>query len=102
MVRSRNREREGGRRRRCSGVGNERRRRELVRAATLSSARLPAARLHELQRELAGLTHGEGAIETTFGGYEPLASEPPTRERTMPNPLKLEEYLMVIAKRIAF
>jgi len=70
-------------------------------AAAVVAARLPAARAHELQRELAGLTHGEGAIETTFGGYEPLAGEPPTRERTMPNPLKLDEYLMVLAKRIA-
>jgi ribosomal protection tetracycline resistance protein len=65
------------------------------------AARLPAARAHELQRELAGLTHGEGALAATFGGYEPLAGEPPTRERTTPNPLKLDEYLMVIAKRAA-
>jgi ribosomal protection tetracycline resistance protein len=64
------------------------------------AARLPAARAHELQRELAGLTHGEGAIETAFGGYEPLAGEPPTRERTTPNPLTRDEYLMVIAKRV--
>jgi ribosomal protection tetracycline resistance protein len=69
--------------------------------AAMVAARLPAARAHELQRELAGLTHGEGALETTFGGYEPLAGEPPTRERTTPNPLKLDEYLMVIAKRVA-
>jgi ribosomal protection tetracycline resistance protein len=69
--------------------------------ATVVTARLPAARAHELQRELAGLTHGEGALETTFGGYEPLGGEPPTRERTTPNPLKLDEYLMVIAKRVA-
>ena len=69
--------------------------------ASVVAARLPAAHAHELQRELAGLTHGEGAIEATFGGYEPLAGEPPVRERTLPNPLKLEEYLMVIAKRVA-
>ncbi|HEY2373787.1 MAG TPA: translation factor GTPase family protein [Gaiellaceae bacterium] len=69
--------------------------------AAVVAARLPAGHAHELQRELAGLTHGEGAIETTFSGYEPLAGAPPARERTMPNPLKLEEYLMVIAKRVA-
>ena len=69
--------------------------------ASVVAARLPAAHAHELQRELAGLTHGEGAIEATFGGYELLAGEPPVRERTLPNPLKLEEYLMVIAKRVA-
>ncbi|HEX6787896.1 MAG TPA: translation factor GTPase family protein [Gaiellaceae bacterium] len=66
--------------------------------AAVVTGRLPAARAHELQRELAGLTHGEGAIETTFGGYEPLAGEPPARERTLPNPLELSEYLMVIAR----
>ena len=69
--------------------------------AAVVAARLPAAHAHELQRELAGLTHGEGAIETTFSGYEPLAGEPPTRERTTANPLKPDEYLMVIAKRVA-
>ena len=73
----------------------------IVGDAAVVAARLPAARSHELQRELAGLTHGEGAVETTFGGYEPLAGEPPVRERTTPNPLKLDEYLMVIAKRAA-
>jgi ribosomal protection tetracycline resistance protein len=56
-------------------------------------ARLPASHAHELQRELAALTRGEGAIETTFGGYEPLSGEPPTRERITPNPLNLGEYL---------
>jgi ribosomal protection tetracycline resistance protein len=68
--------------------------------AAVVAARLPAVHAQGLQRELAGLTHGEGAIETTFGGYEPLAGEPPARERTTPNPLKLDEYLMVIAKRV--
>jgi len=68
--------------------------------AAVVAARLPAAHAHELQRELAGLTHGEGTIETTFGGYEPLAGAPPTRERTTPNPLKLEEYLLTIAGRV--
>jgi ribosomal protection tetracycline resistance protein len=73
----------------------------IVGDAAVVAARLPAANAHELQRELAGLTRGEGAIETAFSGYEPLAGPTPVRERTTPNPLKLDEYLMVIAKRVA-
>ncbi len=33
----------------------------------------------ELQRELAGLTRGEGVLESTFAGYRPVGGEPPTR-----------------------
>jgi ribosomal protection tetracycline resistance protein len=35
---------------------------------------LPAARAQELQRQLPGLTSGEGVAETSFGGYRPLAT----------------------------
>jgi ribosomal protection tetracycline resistance protein len=37
---------------------------------------LPAARAQDLQRQLPGLTGGEGVAETSFGGYRPLASPP--------------------------
>jgi len=33
---------------------------------------LPATRVQELRRQLAGLTHGEGVLETTFAGYRGL------------------------------
>jgi ribosomal protection tetracycline resistance protein len=42
-------------------------------------ARLVAARLHELQRQLPGLTGGEGTLETRFDGYEPVRGRPPVR-----------------------
>ena len=44
------------------------------RAATYATleARLPAARLHELQRQLPDLTGGEGVLESRFDGYEPV------------------------------
>jgi len=61
---------------------------------------LPAARVTELQRELPGLTGGEGVLETSFTGYEPVGGEPPTRRRTTPNPLNLNEYLMHLARRV--
>lgn len=35
---------------------------------------LPAARAQDLQRQLPGLTGGEGVAETSFGGYRPLAA----------------------------
>ncbi|MFN2417937.1 MAG: GTP-binding protein [Candidatus Limnocylindria bacterium] len=60
---------------------------------------LPAARVHEFQRRLPGLTSGEGVLESSFGGYQPVTGDPPTRARTMPNPLSLDEYMMHVAGR---
>jgi len=37
---------------------------------------LPAARAQDLQRQLPGLTSGEGVAETSFGGYRPVAVAP--------------------------
>ena len=39
---------------------------------TRLEARLVAARLHELQRQLPDLTGGEGTLESRFDGYEPV------------------------------
>jgi ribosomal protection tetracycline resistance protein len=58
---------------------------------------LPAARLPDVQRRLAGLTGGEGVLEASFAGYQPVRGDPPTRVRTTPNPLNWEEYLMHLA-----
>ncbi len=46
---------------------------------TRLEARLVAARLHELQRQLPDLTGGEGSLEPRFDGYEPVHGPPPTR-----------------------
>jgi hypothetical protein len=40
---------------------------------------VPAARAHELQRDLPGLTGGEGVLESDFAGYRPVTGEPPRR-----------------------
>ena len=40
---------------------------------------VPAARANELQRQLPGLTHGEGVLESTFAGYRPVLGEQPRR-----------------------
>jgi ribosomal protection tetracycline resistance protein len=43
------------------------------------SAVLPAALADELQRQLPGLTRGEGVVESSFAGYQPVNGEQPTR-----------------------
>ncbi len=58
---------------------------------------LPAARAHDLQRQLAGLTGGEGVLESSFAGYQPVSGDQPTRRRTTPNPLNLGEYMLHLA-----
>jgi ribosomal protection tetracycline resistance protein len=42
---------------------------------------LPATRADQLQRQLAGLTHGEGVLESSFAGYQPVSGAAPTRAR---------------------
>ncbi len=42
-------------------------------------ARLPSARVRNLQEQLPGLTGGEGALETSFGGYQPIHGSFPVR-----------------------
>jgi len=42
---------------------------------------LPAARVHELQLQLPVLTGGEGVLESSFTGYQPLGGDRPTRRR---------------------
>jgi ribosomal protection tetracycline resistance protein len=60
---------------------------------------LPSARVHDLQRQLPGLTGGEGVLESSFGGYQPVSGAPPTRRRTTANPLNRKEYLRHPARR---
>ncbi len=43
---------------------------------------MPADRARDLQRQLPGLTGGEGNVETTLAGYQPLRGTPPVRRRT--------------------
>jgi ribosomal protection tetracycline resistance protein len=62
-------------------------------------AALPVARLRELQDRMSALTGGEGLLEASFGGYQPVGDHPPRRPRTTPNPLNREEFLMELARR---
>ena len=47
--------------------------------------RLVAARLHELQRQLPDLTGGEGVLEPSFDGYQPVRGRPPVRRGSSPD-----------------
>ena len=60
---------------------------------------LPAARVRVVQSQLSELTSGEGVLESSFAGYEPVGGEPPTRRRTTANPLNLAEYVHELAGR---
>ncbi len=61
----------------------------------------PAARVQELQRQLVSVTHGEGVMETSFAGHEPVSGDPPRRDRTRADPLNLEAYVRSQARGAA-
>jgi ribosomal protection tetracycline resistance protein len=61
---------------------------------------IPAARVHELQQQLRGLTRGEGLLEATFDHYEPIHGTIPTRPRSDNNPLNRKEYLLHVIRRV--
>ncbi|HEY2888412.1 MAG TPA: translation factor GTPase family protein [Candidatus Limnocylindrales bacterium] len=63
-------------------------------------ALVQSGRVHEVQNRLPGLTGGEGVLEPTFGGYLPVASEPPPkRRRTRADPFSREGYLAALSGR---
>jgi ribosomal protection tetracycline resistance protein len=44
--------------------------------------RMPTDRSRHLQRQVAGLTGGEGSLESVFDGYQAVRGKPPTRSST--------------------
>ncbi|MFD4276351.1 translation factor GTPase family protein [Streptomyces cyaneofuscatus] len=62
---------------------------------------LPAARVHELQQLLPGLTRGEGMLESAFDGHRPVTGPVPERPRTDHDPLHRKEYLLRTVRRVA-
>src|SRR4051794_3855299 len=61
---------------------------------------IPAARVHELRKQLPALTRGEGVLECVFARHEPVVGPVATRDRTDWNPLDREEYLLHVAGRV--
>jgi ribosomal protection tetracycline resistance protein len=61
---------------------------------------IPAARIHDLQRELPGLTRGEGDLESAFDHYQAVRGTAPDRPRWDHNPLNRKEYLLHVQRRV--
>ena len=66
----------------------------------LLEGELPAARAHQLQRELPALTRGDGVLESAFDHYRSVRGPVPTRPRTDHNPLDRQEYLLHVMRRV--
>ena len=66
----------------------------------LLEGEIPAARVHELEQRLPGLTGGEGVLESEFDHYERVRGAVPDRSRTDHNPLNREEYLLHVVRRV--
>ena len=60
---------------------------------------ISAARVHDLQQQLPGLTRGEGVLEAAFDHYRPVRGDIPSRPRTDNNPLNRKDYLTRVARR---
>ncbi|HXR72502.1 GTP-binding protein, partial [Actinocrinis sp.] len=61
---------------------------------------IPAAQVNGLERQLPGLTGGEGVVEYEFDHYEPVRGEVPERPRSDHNPLDRKEYLLHVQRRV--
>ncbi|WP_416962688.1 GTP-binding protein [Streptomyces sp. Agncl-13] len=63
---------------------------------------VPAAQVHGLERQLPGLTRGEGEWESAFDHYALVAhGTVPERARIDHNPLNRKEYLLNVTRRVA-
>ena len=60
---------------------------------------VPAARIPDLQRQLPGLTAGEGVMESTFDGYRPVHGEAPVHPRTTVDPRRRQDYLISLTRQ---
>ncbi len=69
-------------------------------ATAVLDGQVPAARVHDVERALPGLTRGEGVLESTFDCYRPVRGAPPARPRTGPDPLDRKGYLLHVQRRV--
>ncbi|WP_433241833.1 GTP-binding protein [Streptosporangium sp. CA-135522] len=60
---------------------------------------IPARRVHEFERQLPGLSRGEGVWWSRTSGDRPVSGPVPMRERSDGNPLNRKEYLLHLARR---
>ena len=69
-------------------------------ATAVLDGQVPAARVHDVERALPGLTRGEGVLESTFDCYRPVRGAPSARPRTGPDPLDRKGYLLHVQRRV--
>ncbi|MEC4019922.1 translation factor GTPase family protein [Streptomyces sp. H27-D2] len=66
----------------------------------LVEGEIPAASVHDLERQLPSLTSGEGVLECAFDHYRPVHGTVPARPRSDHDPLNREEYLLRVVRRV--
>ena len=59
---------------------------------------IPTAELPAIEQQLPGLTRGEGNWTSSFARYVPVTGEPPTRERSGPDPRDRTRFLAELAR----
>jgi ribosomal protection tetracycline resistance protein len=69
-------------------------------SSCLLTGEIPAARVHELEQLMPGLTRGEGVMEASFGRYRPVRGAVPVRPRSDHNPLNRREYLLRVTRGV--
>lgn len=74
--------------------------RELSGETFIIEGEIPAARIHELQLRLPGLTGGEGVLEFAFERYQLVHGTAPSRPRWDHNPLDRKEYLLHVTRKV--
>jgi ribosomal protection tetracycline resistance protein len=66
----------------------------------LLTGEIPAARVHELEQVLPGLSRGEGVMEALFDRYRAVRGAVPVRARSDQNPLNRREYLLQVTRGV--
>ena len=66
---------------------------------TRASAVLAVDRVRPFQHQLPGLSMGEGLLEMRPGGYQPIGTDAPHRQRSTPSPLDRDAWLASLAVR---
>ena len=69
-------------------------------SSCLLTGEIPAARVHELEQLMPGLTRGEGVMEASFDRYRPVRGAVPVRPRSDHNPLNRREYLLRLTRGV--
>ena len=60
---------------------------------------IPTDTLAELERQMPGISRGEGAFSSDFAGYTDIRGTAPVRQRRDNNPLHRKEYLARVSQR---